>query len=158
MTEQAPGAPTGRIVALSSPASPRGAMGRAVLDAVRRRQPGGTIELCEVEDALSLLAALRLDGPVVVVDALIGGAEGEVRELDPTGIGAAGFTAASPRGLSIAGAVALARFLAPADTSPAIKVVGVATGSRRAFALTPLLAVAVERAAELALALVQAGT
>ncbi|HEU5317890.1 MAG TPA: hypothetical protein VFX49_17395, partial [Chloroflexota bacterium] len=78
MTEEASGAPTARIVALSSPGTPRGAVGRAVLDAVRRRAPAPDVDLCEVEDTPALLAALRFAGPVVVVDALIGGAEGEV--------------------------------------------------------------------------------
>jgi Ni,Fe-hydrogenase maturation factor len=93
---------------------------------------------------------------VVLVDALIGGIEGEVRALDPDQLAAAGLAAASTPGLSIAGALALARFLAPAETSPCVKVVGVATGAGRAFQLGPLVSGAVERAAEVALELTKA--
>jgi hypothetical protein len=46
MTREASGAPRARIVALSSRGSPRGGLGRAVVEAVRRRGPLEDFELC----------------------------------------------------------------------------------------------------------------
>jgi hydrogenase maturation protease len=121
-----------------------------VLARLRARGIPPGVELLEAPEASALVEWVLHEGPVVIVDAALGPAPGEVRVLDPDALDGAPLSAVSSHGLSAGGALALARSIAPAAVSPRIRVVaiGIDPPRRHGLGLSPEVAAAVERAAD----------
>jgi hydrogenase maturation protease len=139
-----------RVIALGQAAAGDDGAGLAVLEELRRQGIPEGVELVHAAEDSALLTLLETPAPVVLVDAVIGGRAGEVLELTPEELEASGLRPVSTHGLGAARAIALARTLAPAAVSPAIRIVGVtiARPVRYVQALSPAVAAAVPRAAE----------
>jgi hydrogenase maturation protease len=132
--------------------------GLAVIDRLRRRPPPG-VQLEAVSDPTRLIDALEaLEGDLVVVDAVLGPAAGEVLDVDPGRLSCVGRSASS-HGFSVAEALALAGAV---RVGPAARVRVIAIGIRRErprrgqHGLSPPVARGVVRAARAVAALCRA--
>lgn len=138
-----------RVIALGQPAAGDDGVGPAVLERLRARGVPPGVELRAAAEASALVELVLLDGPVVVVDAALGLAPGEVRVLDEAALATAPLSPVSTHGLSAGGALALARSIAPGRVSPrlAIVAIGIAPPGRLGVGLSPEVAAAVDAAA-----------
>jgi hydrogenase maturation protease len=154
-----------RIIGIGQESAGDDGVGLAVVRRLRAQAPAG-VELHEVAEASALIPLLgpssgssspvtiEHGGTVVIVDAVVGGgAPGEVLDLAPEEIAARGLRPLSSHGIDVAQALALSRELAPCVNS-CVHIVGVSierpSGPRPG--LSPAVALAVPRAAALALA------
>ena len=106
----------------------------------------------ESADASILLALLEAGHRVVLVDAVVGGGTpGSVLQLAPGALGS-GPTALSSHGLGVAEAIALAHLLYGPRTLSRLAIIGIAIDppTTHAVGLSPAVAAAVVRAADLA--------
>ena len=147
-----------RVIALGQHAAGDDGAGLAVLEELRRRGVPDGVELLQAAEDAALITLLETCAPVVLVDAVLGDRPGEVVELTPDQLQMSRLRPVSTHGLGAAQAIALARTVAPAAVSPAIRIVGI-TITRPAHyvqALSPPVAAAVARAATRVRALVGA--
>jgi hydrogenase maturation protease len=144
-----------RVIALGQPAAGDDGVGPAVLARLRARGAPPGVELLEAGEASALVEWARFPGTVVIVDALLGGRPGALLRLAAEDLEASALSPLSTHGLSVGGALALARSLAPGELSPRIEIVGIAIAApdRWAARLSPPVAAAVDAAADLVLAL-----
>ncbi|MCC6552992.1 MAG: hydrogenase maturation protease [Polyangiaceae bacterium] len=144
-----------RIIALGQPAAGDDGAGPMVLARVRELGPPPGVELALARDAVALLDLLRTPARVVLVDAVLASPAGEVLELDPAALAEHGLASVSSHGISVGEALALARALDADALSPDIRVVAItiARPDCHSVALSPEVAAAVPRAADLAFAL-----
>jgi hydrogenase maturation protease len=150
--------PTARIVCLGQPAAGDDGVGPAVARRLRQGGPPPGVEVVDARDASELVELVQHEGPVVIVDALLGEPAGRVVALAPEALSEAALTPLSSHGLSAGQALALARRLAPGAVSPRVVVVGVTIAAPRRYEarLSPEVAAAVGPAAEAALAAARA--
>lgn len=116
------------------------------------------VELTQAGDATRLLDLLRTPARVVILDAVIKSPAGEVLELDPAALAEQSLASVSSHGLSVGQAIALARELDGDALSRDIHIIAITIDRPPGYsvALSPAVASAVERAAEIALRLVRA--
>ncbi len=143
-----------RIVGLGQRAAGDDGVGLAVLARLRAAGVPDGVELIEAAAASALVDAVLLDGPVVVVDAVLAEPAGAVLVLSEDDLARAALSPLSSHGLSAGGALALARSVAPAAASRRVPIVAVsiAPPGRYRVGLSPEVAAAVEGAARAALA------
>jgi hydrogenase maturation protease len=143
-------APAARVIALGQRAAGDDGAGPAVLARLRALGAPAGLELLEATEASALVEWVQHPGPVVIVDAALGPAPGEVRVLDPDALDRAPLSAVSSHGLSAGGALALARSIAPGAVSTRIRVVaiGIDPPGRHGEGLSPPVEAAVAIAVE----------
>ncbi|MEZ4445456.1 MAG: hydrogenase maturation protease [Polyangiaceae bacterium] len=100
---------TTRVIAIGQPFAGDDGVAFAVLDALGPPPPG--VELLRVRDASALIPLLEDADRVVVVDAVVGGAPGDVHLLGLDDLEASGMTDLSSHGLGVVAALRLARRL-----------------------------------------------
>jgi len=132
-------------------------VGPAVIDRLRAALLPADIVLAEVGEPSALIPWLHdAGGRVVIVDAMLADAPGEVRALDPAALEPGAQSSILHHGVSVGHALALAAATrAPESPPPEVRVVavGIARPVRGAEGLSPAVAAAVDEAACLALAL-----
>jgi hydrogenase maturation protease len=145
------------VIALGQAAAGDDGAGLAVLVELRRGGVPDGVELLHAAEDGALITLLQTPEPVVLVDAVVGGAPGEVLELGPEELATSGVHPVSTHGIGAAQAIALARTIGPATVSPAIRIVGItiAPPARYVQALSAPVAAAVPRAAARVRALVR---
>jgi hydrogenase maturation protease len=145
-----------RVIGLGQRAAGDDGAGIAVIEALRRTGVPEDVECAVVAGPSALVALLWTPGRVIVVDAVVVPVAGEVIDIDVDRIDPGAPIGVSSHGLGVRQAIALARLAEPELTSPDIHVVGVsiARPSRYVEGLSPIVAVAVERAAQRILELV----
>ncbi len=143
--------PAVRVVGLGQPAAGDDGAGLAVVDRLRARGVPGGVEVLAVAGAPALADEVRVPCPVVVVDALVGAAPGEVRIVAPEDLGADARSRLSGHGLGVGEAIALARAIDEEAVSPNIRVVAIGIGAARpgTSGLSPEVEAGVARAVEL---------
>ncbi len=143
-------APRPRVVGLGQRAAGDDGAGLAVVERLRSSAAARGIEILEAREASALVEWVQTAAPVVVVDALLGAAPGEVVELEPEALDARGLSALSTHGVGVGAAVALARAVAPDAVSPRIRVlgIGIAAARRGVVGLSPEVERGVARAVE----------
>lgn len=143
-----------RVIALGQRLAGDDAVGLAVADRLRAIAAEG-VEVVEVPDAAALVEMLSTPRVVVIVDAVIGDEAGRVIAIDPRAIASSGLALVSSHGMDVPSAIALAEALDPGAIAPAIHIVGVtvARAARFSEGMSPLVASAVEAAAEQVLSL-----
>lgn len=148
--------PRGRIVGLGQPAAGDDGVGPAVLARLRERGVPEGVELVAAAEASALVDLVQLDGPVVVVDAVLAEPSGRVVVVSADDLEAGALSTLSTHGLSAGGAIALARQVAPGAVSRRIAIVGVtiAHPRRYTYSLSPEVLAALDDAADAALAAV----
>jgi hydrogenase maturation protease len=146
-------APRARIVGLGQRAAGDDGVGLAVLARLRAAGAPEGVELVEAAEASALVDAVRLGGPVVVVDAVLADPPGVVLTLSEDDLSRAALSPLSSHGLSAGGALALARSLDSGAVSRRITIVAVsiAAPGRYRLGLSPEVAAAVDPAARAAL-------
>jgi hydrogenase maturation protease len=117
--------PRARIIALGQPVAGDDGVGPAVLARLRAGGVPPDVELVAATEASALVEGVQLEGPVVIVDALLAEPAGQVLVLSPEDLATGALSPLSSHGLSAGGAIALARVLAPGALSPRIAVVAV---------------------------------
>jgi len=142
-----------RVIGLGQAAAGDDQVGLAVIEHLRRAGIPEGVELLAAAEPSALLPLLETPGPVVLVDAVLAAPAGEVLVLEPEELESRGLSTMSTHGLGVAQAVALARLLSPGAVSPSIHIVGVSISRPERFqqGLSPEVAAAVPRAAELVL-------
>lgn len=148
--------PRARVIALGQAAAGDDGAGFAVLEELCRRGVPEGVELLKATDATALISLLETAAAVVLVDAAVGAAAGDVIALDERGLREHGVHPLSSHGMRVSEAIGLARLLAPERISPSIHVVAltIARPDRFALGLSPVVAAAVPKAADLVLDLV----
>ena len=138
-----------RVIALGQPAAGDDAVGLAVLEHLRRDGVADGVELVHAVNDGVLITLLETPRPVLLIDAVLGERPGVVLEVTPEQLDATGLHPVSTHGLGAAQAIALARAIAPATVSPAIRIVGItiAPPVRCMQGLSPAVAAAVPHAA-----------
>ena len=146
-----------RIVGVGQPLAGDDGAGPAVIawlraialpDGIQARtvsEPSGLIPLLEGPDA----------PPLVVVDAVLADPPGQIVELSAWEVAATALASVSSHGMSVGQALALAEAIRPAgEPQPDVQLVAISITRplRGARALSPAVAAAVPRAADLALA------
>ena len=114
-----------RIIGIGQPSAGDDGVGIAVLDHLRARRLPADIELCEIGDATALIPLLATERPVLIIDALVAAPVGRVRELCLDQLDEHDATRLSSHGLSLVGAIALARTLDPETSARCIRVFAV---------------------------------
>jgi hydrogenase maturation protease len=142
--------PAARVIALGQRAAGDDGAGPAVLARLRGLGVAAGVELLEATEASALVEWVLHPGQVVIVDAALGPAPGEVRVLDVEALETAALSAVSSHGLSAGAALALARSIAPGAVSPRIRVVaiGIDPPGRHGEGLSPAIEAAVPIAAD----------
>jgi hydrogenase maturation protease len=141
-----------RVIAMGQRAAGDDGVGAAVLEALRAlARP--ELELHEISADLDVMDLLETPQPVLLLDGLVGGVPGAVRVLSLEQLGAVAPSLVSTQGFGLLEAITLARELEPARTSPSIRAVtvGIARPDAPTPGLTPEVAAAVPRAAEIVL-------
>lgn len=140
-----------RVVGLGQRASGDDAVGLAVLERLRAEPPGGGVELVAAADPGELVGLLGDADDVIVVDAVVGAAPGEVLELLPEDVASRPPLPVSTHGIDLAQSIELARVLND-GVLPAIRIVGIGIGiappTRPGEGLSRPAQAAVARAAE----------
>lgn len=142
-----------RVIGVGQEMAGDDGVGLAVVRDLARRAPRN-VEIREVAEPSALVPLLEEGGRVVIVDAFLGREPGQVRRLSLAQLDLERRPLSS-HGLTVPQAVELARALAP--NAPArVDFVGVAIDAVRGLAseLSPSVAAAVTRAADLAIAIV----
>lgn len=115
-----------RIIALGQEAAGDDGAGPAVLAELRRRGVPPEVELVRAGDALALTTLLETPARVILLDAAVGAAPGQVLELGVDDLAARRVTPISSHGLGIPEVIELMRRLAPDRISPSIRIVAIA--------------------------------
>ncbi len=139
------------VVGIGAPFRGDDAAGPAV---VRRLRAGGLpagVRTLELPDPSDLVAVLEQEDEVIVVDAVVGGPVGAVIELDPEHTDPAEPVAVSSHGVGVLQAITLAKHLAGSRPIAHTRLIGVGIEAPQALrsGLSPEVAAAVERAAEM---------
>ena len=144
------------IVGLGQAAAGDDGVGLAVVTYLRDHVIPDQVEALLVSEPSALIPLLETPVPVVLVDAVLGAPPGEVIELAPHELDSRAPLSVSSHGMGISQAIGIARVLAGGAISPSIRIVAVTIVQPDRFqhGLSPMVAAAVPRAAERALALV----
>jgi hydrogenase maturation protease len=137
-----------RVIALGQPAAGDDGVGLAVLDELRAAPLPEDVELVAATDAADLVALLAGVGSAIVIDAVVGGQPGAVRELAPEDLACRAAVPVSTHGIDVQQAIELARILSE-GAAPELRIVGVAVERPRRLGtgLSPSAAAAVPEAA-----------
>jgi hydrogenase maturation protease len=144
-----------RVIALGQDAAGDDGVAFAVLDEVRRRGVGETVELLRAGGAHALLTRIDTPSPVVIVDAAVGLPPGHVADMAPEALAAGDAGLLSSHGLGVCEAIELARLTG--GTVPPIRIVaiGIQRPCGYSHGLSPAVAASVNHAADTVLALVE---
>jgi hydrogenase maturation protease len=147
-----------RVIALGQAAAGDDGVGFAVLEELRRRTLPAEMELVRAHEASALAPLLETRATVVLVDAVVGARPGEVLQLDGDDLASRGLQSVSSHGIGVAAIIELARLLAPSRVGPRVRIVAVAIARPDHFrvGLSPIVAAAVPRAADMVLELARA--
>ena len=140
-----------RIIGVGQPAAGDDGVGLVILEALRARSVPPGVELCVAVEASSLLSLLETPAPVLLLDAVVGLAVGEVRVLRPEDL-TEGLSPLSSHGINVIDALTLARLLFAETVSQDIQIVGI--GITRPEGRRYWLSVEIERAVPEAVELV----
>ena len=145
-----------RVIGLGQRAAGDDGAGIAVIEALRRAGVPEGVECAVAAGPSALVSLLWTPDRVIVVDAVVAPLGGEVIDIDVDRIDPSAPLGVSSHGLGVRQAIELARLAEPELTSPDIRIVGVsiARPSRYVERLSPVVAAAVERAAQRILELV----
>jgi hydrogenase maturation protease len=144
-----------RVIALGQDAAGDDAVAFAVLEEVRRRGAGRSVELIRIGGADALLTRLDTPSPVVLADAAVGLTPGDVVEVAPDALAGDGVGLLSSHGLGVREAIELIRLTG--GTVPPIRIVaiGIQRPCGYGHGLSPAVAASVNHAADTVLALVE---
>lgn len=146
-----------RVVGVGQPAAGDDGVGLAVLAALRDMGPPRGTELLQAPDGAALVPILETSQPVMILDAVVGAAPGQVMALSPEELEAVARWPVSTHGLGVPEAIALARLLYGARCATVITILGVGIAPPAALrvGLSPEVAASVPQAAARALALLR---
>lgn len=145
-----------RVIALGQAAAGDDGVGFAVAEELRRRGVAADVELMRAPEATALIALLETPAQVVLVDAAQATPPGEVLELGPDDLAAQQVRCLSSHGMTVGDVIGLARELSGDRISPRIRIVAVTIARPEGLGhgLSPVVAAAVDRAADRVLELV----
>jgi hydrogenase maturation protease len=145
-----------RVIGLGQAAAGDDGVGLAVLRLLRKRALPSEVELLGVAEPSALVSLLAVDTPVILVDAVLGSAVGEIVEFGIEDLSECALLQVSSHGLGVFEAIELARVLHDGQVA-AIRIVAVVITRPESYQehLSPEVSAAVPRAAERVLSLIK---
>jgi hydrogenase maturation protease len=142
-----------RVIALGRDMCGDDAVGPAILRYLSDQKPPPPVELFAAGDAQGALSLLETSRRVVIVDAVVGPALGEIVTMDAAALNGSRFRTTSTHGIDLGSVVALARLLYGREASPSIHLVGIGIAPVASWGapLSAEVAAAVPRAAAILL-------
>jgi len=139
-----------RVIGLGQPVAGDDGVGVAIVERLRAEGVPAGVTLETVPEPSALVDRLEVPGPVVLVDAVVGGgAPGDVLVLSPEELDDVSHRAVSTHGLTVAQALGLAGALHPGARPDQVRIVAVVIDppARGTVGLGPAVAASVPRAA-----------
>lgn len=147
-----------RVIGLGQRAAGDDGVGLAVLSRLRERGAPPGVELLELAEATGLLPLLEAPGLMILVDAVLGAAEGEVLRLRPEALEERALRPLSTHGVGLLAVLELARALSAGLSEPRLWIVaiGIARPGEYRLGLSPAVSAAISRATAEVLSLLEA--